>query len=71
MRDVRRYKLIVAGVAIVLCAAILPLAVAVSQRFFFLLLVVVGAWAFYVMPFLRRRIRRRLADLPKWTLHPE
>jgi hypothetical protein len=69
--EMRRYRTLVVGVAVVLAAAILPFALIVSERFFFLLLIVLGIWAFYALPFLRRRVRRRLAERPKWSLHPE
>jgi hypothetical protein len=71
VRDVRRYRNLIIGVALLFAAIILPFAVFVSQRFFVLLLLVLGSWAFYARPFLRRRARRKLSERPTWTLRPE
>ena len=71
MRDVRRYRNLVVGVAVAVCAVVLPLAVLVSERFFFVLLVLLGVWAFYARPVLRNRVRRKLAERPTWKLRPE
>jgi hypothetical protein len=71
MREVRRYRNLVVGVAVAVCIAVLPLAMLVSQAFFFLLLLLLGAWAFYARPFLRRRVRAKLAERPTWKLRPE
>jgi hypothetical protein len=43
----------------------------VSEGFFFVLLVLLGVWAFYARPFLRRRVRSKLAERPTWNLRPE
>jgi hypothetical protein len=71
MRDVRRYRNLTVGVALAVCAVVLPLALFVSEGFFFVLLVLLGVWAFYARPFLRRRVRSKLAERPTWNLRPE
>jgi Sec-independent protein secretion pathway component TatC len=68
---VRRYRNLIIGVALLFAAIILPFALLVSQRFFVLLLLVLGSWAFYARPFLRRRAQRKLSERPTWTLRPE
>ena len=67
----RRHRRLVLGVAVVVVGAMLPLAIFLSQRFLFLMIILLGSFAFYVLPFLRRRLRRRLGELPRWNLHPE
>lgn len=72
IRSVRRYRNVAIGVALLLIVTVLPVALVYSQRFFLLLVLLLGTWAFWVMPFLRRRFRRRLGEeLPKWSLSPE
>ena len=70
-RAVRRYRALVLGVALTVAAIVVPLAVAVSERFFFLLLLLLGGWAFVALPVLRRRMHARLRDLPTWSLRPD
>ena len=41
------------------------------MRFIFLGIIVALAWMFLYMPFWRRRVRRAVAEAPRWELHPE
>ena len=71
MRDMRRMRLSVIGVALGLAVAFGALALFVSQSLLLLLPVVLTGWFIWYMPWWRRRIRRRARSGPKWTLRPE
>jgi hypothetical protein len=71
LRDMRRLRLGVIGIAVAFAAAFTLLAVFVAQSLFLLLPVVLGVWFLWYMPWWRRRVRRRARTLPKWNLHPE
>ena len=57
--------------AAVFLAVFLPLLLFGEMRFIFLGIVVALAWMFLYMPFWRRRVRRAVAEAPRWELHPE
>lgn len=71
LRDMRRLRLGVIGIAVAFAGAFTLLAVFVAQSLFLLLPVVLGVWFLWYMPWWRRRVRRRARSLPKWNLHPE
>ena len=71
MRAMRRYRLVVIGVAVGVVAVFAPLAVFVSEALFLFVPVVLAAWFIWFMPFWRRRIRRHARNLPTWDLRPE
>jgi len=71
MRAMRRYRLLIIGVALGLTLVFGLLALFVSQSLFVLLPIVLAAWFIWYMPFWRRRVRRHARSLPKWNLHPE
>jgi hypothetical protein len=71
MRDMRRMRLSVIGVALGFALVFGLLGLFVSQGLFLLLPVVLAAWFIWYMPWWRRKLRRRVRSLPKWKLHPE
>jgi hypothetical protein len=71
LRDLRRERLIVVGVALAVAAAFAILAVFVSSGLAILLPVVLAGWFVWYMPLWRRRLRERMRNLPKWELEPE
>ncbi len=70
-RRMRRFRLEIAAFAAVFLAVFLPLLLFGEMRFIFLGIVVALAWMFLYMPFWRRRVRRAVAEAPRWELHPE
>jgi Flp pilus assembly protein TadB len=71
MRDMRKMRLAVVGVAVLFTVVFGLLGLLVSPRLFLLLPVVLPIWFSWYMPWWRRQVRRRVRDLPKWKLHPE
>jgi hypothetical protein len=71
LRDMRRLRLSVIGVALGMALVFGALALFVSQSLFLLLPVLLPIWFVLYMPWWRRRVRRRARSLPKWNLRPE
>jgi len=71
LREMRRLRLSVIGVAFGLALVFALLALLVSQSLFLLLPVVLAGWFIWYMPWWRRKLRRRVRNLPSWQLHPE
>jgi Flp pilus assembly protein TadB len=71
LRDLRRERLVVVGVAVAVAAAFTILAVFVSAGLAVLLPIVLAGWFIWYMPLWRRRLRERMRNLPKWELEPE
>lgn len=71
MRDMRRFRLSVIGVALGLAAVFGLLALLVAETLFLLLPVVLAGWFLVYMPFWRRKVRRRARSAPRWSLRPE
>jgi hypothetical protein len=71
MREMRRWRLQVVGVAVGIVGVFGLLAAFVSESLFILAPVVLAAWFIGFMPAWRRRLRRRARNLPKWSLTPE
>ncbi len=71
MREMRRHRLVVIGVALGLALTFGALALFVSQALFLLLPVVLAFWFIWYMPWWRRKVRRQARSLPKWNLHPD
>jgi Flp pilus assembly protein TadB len=71
MREMRRYRLSVIGVAIAITAVFALLGVVAGAQFFTLVPLVLGFWFLWYMPFWRRKVRRRARSLPRWQLRPE
>lgn len=70
-RRMRRFRLEILGFAIVIVAVFAPLVFFVESGYLFLALIVGLAWMFLYMPLWRRRVRRAVAEAPRWDLHPE
>ena len=71
MREMRRYRIVVIGVALGLTVAFGILALFVSEGLLLLFPLVLMFWFIWFMPWWRRRIRRRARSLPNWQLTPE
>jgi len=71
MRDMRRMRLSVIGIALALTAIFGLLAIFVAESLFLLLPVLLAAWLVLYMPWWRRKVRRRARSVPKWNLRPE
>jgi Flp pilus assembly protein TadB len=71
MRDMRRLRLVVIGVALGLALLFGLLGLLVSESLFLLLPVVLAFWFILYMPWWRRRVRRHARSSPKWKLRPE
>lgn len=71
LREMRRARLSVVGVAVAIAAIFGGLAAFVSGSLFMLMPVVLAGWFIIYMPMWRRRLRRRARTLPAWNLEPE
>ena len=71
MRDLRRYRLIAAAVAVVIAGTLIPIAFLVNPGLVFVVPILLGAIAIFAGPFWKRKIRERVADRPRWELDPE
>ncbi len=71
MREMRRYRLQVIGVALAVGIGFSLLGVFVGPQFFFLIPLVLSFWYFFYMPLWRKKVRARARRLPKWELRPE
>ena len=71
MRDMRRMRLFVIGIALALTAIFGLLALFVAESLVLLLPVVLAVWLVLYMPWWRRNLRRRARSVPKWNLRPE
>jgi hypothetical protein len=68
LRDMRRARLNVIGVAVGIAAVFGALAIVVSPSLFMLMPVVLAGWFILYMPMWRRRLRHRARSLPAWNL---
>ena len=66
-----RFRLEIFAFAAILLLVFVPLVFFVSGRYLFLGLIVALAWMFLYMPYWRRRVRRAVANAPRWELTPE
>jgi hypothetical protein len=71
MRDMRRLRIAVMGVALSLVVPIAALAPFLGIRILALLPIVMGFWFIFYMPRWRRRVREQAKSLQKWKLRPE
>ena len=71
MREMRRYRVIVIGIAIALAVTFGLLAFVVAERLILLLPIVLAFWLIWFMPWWRRQLRKRARSLPSWKLTPE
>ncbi len=70
-RQMNRFRLEILAFAAILLLVFVPLVFFVSGRYLFLGLIVALAWMFLYMPYWRRRVRRAVANAPRWELTPE
>jgi hypothetical protein len=71
MREMRRYRIVAIGAALVIGITFALLAFLVSQRLLLLFPIVMAGWFLLYMPRWRRRVRQRARSLPAWQLKPE
>jgi hypothetical protein len=71
VRDLRRYRLQIVGVAAVAAVVMLALVFFVNEALVFVVPVFLGAAAIFYGPVWKRKVRRRIAERPRWELHPE
>jgi hypothetical protein len=71
MREMRRFRLIAIGAALVLGVTFALLAFLVAQRLLLLFPIIMAGWYLLFMPRWRRRVRQRARNLPSWQLRPE
>jgi hypothetical protein len=71
LRNMRRMRLSVIGVALGFTILFGLLGIFVSEGLFLMLPVVLAGWFIWYMPWWRRKVRRQVRSLPKWNLHPE
>ena len=67
----RRFQLEIVAFAVVLLVVFVPLVLFVESRYLFLGVIVGLTWMFLYMPYWRRRLRRAIADAPRWELTPD
>ena len=70
-RRMRRFRLEVLAFVAVYIAVFVPVILLANMQYIFLGIIVALAWMFLYMPFWRRRVRRAVAEAPRWQLHPE
>ena len=70
-RDLRRYKLIAIGAALLVLVAYLPLVLLVNEGLILTAPLLLAALAIFAGPFWKKRVRRAIAERPRWQLHPE
>ena len=71
MRDMRKLRITVIGVALAMVVPIVALIPILGIRVMMLLPVVMGVWFMIYMPRWRRRVREQARSLRKWKLRPE
>ncbi|MGH9303245.1 MAG: hypothetical protein ACRDZ5_02410 [Acidimicrobiales bacterium] len=71
MREMRRFRLVATGMAVVICAFFALLVFYVQEKVVLLFPVIFAGWYLLYMPRWRRRVRRRARDLPTWQIRPE
>lgn len=71
VRDLRRYKLQMLVAAVVVLVILLALVVFVDEGLVFVVPVLVAILAIFYGPFWKKKVRRRIAERPRWNLEPE
>src|SRR5437763_10447471 len=71
MRDMRRLRFTVIGVALSLVVPVAALVPLLGLRILVLLPLVMGFWFMFYMPRWRRRARQQARSLQRWKLRPE
>lgn len=70
-RELRRYKLLAIGIALAVLLAYVPLVFFVDEGIIFTAPLLLAGLAILAGPFWKRRVRRAIAERPRWQLHPE
>ena len=71
LREMRRYRLQVIGMALAIGGVFAALALIMGTRALVLVPLFMGGWFYFYMPQWRRKVRARARGLPTWQLHPE
>ena len=71
IHDLRVYRLVPVGIALVIAALFVPLVVLVNQALIFVVPLLLAFLAIFLGPVWKRRVRRRIAAAPSWDLRPE
>lgn len=71
MRALRRYRLVVWAITAALVGTLVPLAYVFSSGIFVVLVLILGALYFGILPSWRGRVLAQMRDRPSWKLHPE
>ncbi len=71
LREMRRYRLQVIGVALAVGGGFAALSIIMGTRALLLVPLVMGGWFYFYMPQWRRKVRGRARNLPTWQLRPE
>jgi hypothetical protein len=71
LRDLRRYRYAAIGAALAVLALYLPLVLLVNPALVFTAPVLLGVLAIILGPAWKRRVRRVIAERPRWDLHPD
>jgi len=71
MRQMRRMRLTVIGVAVALIVPIVALIPVTGPHILILLPLISGFWFIFYMPRWRQRLRQQARNLSKWKLNPE
>jgi hypothetical protein len=70
-RTMRRYRLIAIGGAVAVLLAYVPLVIFVDEGIVFTAPILLGGLAILLGPVWKRRVRRAIAERPRWNLTPE
>ena len=70
-RVLRRYKLLAVGAAVAILVAYVPLVFLVAERIILTAPILLAGLAILAGPFWKKRVRRAIAERPRWQLHPE
>jgi hypothetical protein len=71
LRELRRYRLLAIGGAVAVLLAYVPLVLLVDEGIILTAPILLGGLAILLGPLWKRRVRRAIAERPRWDLHPE
>lgn len=71
LRELRRYRLAAIGAALAVLVAYVPLVVFVDEGIIITAPILLAGLAILLGPLWKRRVRRVIANRPRWELHPE
>jgi hypothetical protein len=70
-RELRRLRFATIGLAVLVVAVLLPLVFFVNEALLFLVPILLAMGAILLGPLWKKRVRRLVAERPRWELHPE